>query len=107
MPQSSVSSTLHLQNLTMATHSAVVTVAIRAPLELISVPTVDPVADEVLIRVEWTASTPLDLHICDGGLLGGELPQVLGSNRAGTVIKVGPDVKGLKVGDKVRCYSLA
>lgn len=90
----------------MPTHSAVATVAVREPLELISVPTVPPVADEVRIRVEWTASTPLDLHISDGGLLG-VYPQVLGANCAGTVVEVGPDVKGLLVGDKVCWHSVA
>lgn len=84
----------------MPTHQAVASVAIRAPLELISVPTVTPEADEVRIRVEWTASTPLDLHVSDGAVLG-DPPSVLGSNCAGTVVEIGPDVKKLRVGDKV------
>jgi len=52
------------------------------------------------VRVEWTASTPLDLHQNDGGLLV-EHPQVLGDSTAGTVVELGPDVRNLKIGDKV------
>ena len=84
----------------MATHSAVVTVALHAPLEIHQVPTITPSSGEVRVHVEWTASTPLDLHQADGGLLV-EHPQVLGDGIAGTVVEVGPDVKDLQVGDKV------
>lgn len=83
-----------------ATHKAVVMVAVRAPLALIDVPTVEPEGREVQIHVEWGASTPFDLHQNDGGLLA-EFPQVMGDNAAGTVVKIGPDVQNLAVGDKV------
>lgn len=81
-------------------HSAVVTVSQGGPLEILQVPTLDPVENEVQVRVEWTASTPLDLHQNDGGLLVNR-PQVLGDGVAGPVVKVGPGVKKLKVGDMV------
>lgn len=84
----------------MATHPAVVTVAVHAPLEVIQVPTIAPEAGEVRVRVEWTASTPLDLHQADGGLLV-KHPQVLGDSIAGSVVEVGSEVKTLKLGDKV------
>ena len=84
----------------MATHKAVVTVAVRAPLGLIDVSTVAPTGREVQVYMEWTASTPLDLHQNDGGLLVTH-PQVLGDGIAGTVVAAGPDVKNLSVGDKV------
>jgi NADPH:quinone reductase-like Zn-dependent oxidoreductase len=84
----------------MSTHSAIATVGLKAPLGLIQVPTVKPTGEQVRVRVEWTASTPLDLHQNDGGLLV-KHPQVLGDGTAGTVVEVGPDVKRLKVGDKV------
>ena len=84
----------------MSTHSAVATVGINAPLAIIQVPTVTPTGQQVRIRVEWTASTPLDLHQNDGGLLV-KHPQVLGDSTAGTVIEVGPDVQQLTAGDKV------
>lgn len=81
-------------------HSAVVTASNGGPLEIRQVPTVDPGEGEVQVRVEWTASTPLDLHQNDGGLLVNR-PQILGDGTAGTVVKVGPGVKNLLVGDKV------
>jgi hypothetical protein len=84
----------------MSTHKAIATVAIRAPLEIIEVPTIQPIDREVRFRVEWTASTPLHLHQNDGGLLV-EHPQILGGNSAGTVVEVGPAARNLKVGDKV------
>jgi NADPH:quinone reductase-like Zn-dependent oxidoreductase len=83
----------------MATHPAVVTVAKGAPLEVHQVPTVTPIGNEVRIRTEWTASTPLDLHQNDGALLVNH-PQILGDGVAGTVVETGPDAK-YKVGDKV------
>lgn len=84
----------------MSTHAAVVTASIRGPLEIIQVPTPEPGVGEVQVRVEWTASTPLDLHQNDSGLLVRH-PQVLGDGTAGPVVKIGPGVKNLKVGDMV------
>lgn len=82
------------------THKAVATFAPRIPLRLIDVPTVTPTGNEVRVKVEWTASTPLDLHRADGGLLVTH-PQVMGGGAAGAVVQVGEGVKRLKVGDKV------
>ncbi|MDI1491298.1 MAG: hypothetical protein OHK93_002507 [Ramalina farinacea] len=84
----------------MSTHAAIVTVSPRSPLQVLQLPTPVPTANEVLIRNLWTASTPLDLHQADGGLLVTH-PQVLGDGTAGTVTAVGPEVKRLKVGDRV------
>ncbi|KAH8592926.1 chaperonin 10-like protein [Bisporella sp. PMI_857] len=84
----------------MTTHSAVVTASVRGPLEILQVPTPDPGEGEVQVRVEWTASTPLDLHQNDGGLLVNH-PQILGDGVAGIVVRTGPGVKNLTVGDKV------
>ncbi|KAI4709125.1 hypothetical protein J4E89_005873 [Alternaria sp. Ai002NY15] len=84
----------------MSTHSAVATVAKKAPLEIIQVPTTTPEAQQVRLRVEWTASTPLDLHQNDGALLV-KHPQVLGDSVAGTVVEVGAGTKRLGVGEKV------
>lgn len=85
----------------MSTHAAVVTAGIRAPLEIRQIPTVAPMNDEVLVRVEWTASTPLDLHQNDGGLLV-KHPQVLGDGIAGTVVEVTSNTRNLKIGDQVQ-----
>ncbi|KAI1619245.1 chaperonin 10-like protein [Exophiala viscosa] len=84
----------------MATHAAVVTVGPGLPLDIHQVPTPKPVGAQVRVRSEWTASTPLDLHQADGGLLVTH-PLVLGDSLAGTVVEVGPDVTLLRVGDKV------
>ena len=84
----------------MATHAAIATVAQRAPLEVLQVPTPIPTSTEILIRNEWTASTPLDLHQSDGGLLVNH-PQVLGDSVAGTIIACGSDVTQFKQGDQV------
>jgi len=90
----------------MSTHPAVVTTAIHGPLEVLHVPTIAPKDGEVRVRVEWTASTPLDLHQNDGGLLV-KHPQVLGDGLAGTVVDAGHGLKHLVVGDKVGgCISL-
>jgi NADPH:quinone reductase-like Zn-dependent oxidoreductase len=89
-----------LASIAMSTHSAVVTVGPREPLAILQVPTVKPTGEQVRVRVEWTASTPLDLHQNDGGLLVNH-PQVLGDGTAGTVVEIGPDVKTLKVNDQV------
>lgn len=84
----------------MSTHAAVVTMGPGLPLEIHNVPTATPIGDQVRVKCEWTASTPLDLHQADGGLLVNP-PQVLGDGIAGTVVEVGPDASKYKVGDKV------
>ncbi|KAF2645577.1 GroES-like protein [Massarina eburnea CBS 473.64] len=84
----------------MAIHKGVAMVGIKKPLAIVEVPTITPKGDEVRVRVEWTASTPLDLHQNDGGLLVNH-PQLSGDSTAGTVVEVGPDVKNLRVGDEV------
>jgi Zn-dependent alcohol dehydrogenase len=82
-------------------HKAIATIAVRAPLGIIEVPTVQPVEGEVRVRQEWTSSSPLDLHRNDGGLLV-KHPQILGAGVAGTVVDIGPMVCNLTIGDKVR-----
>lgn len=84
----------------MTTHFAIVTVGPGLPLQVLQVPTPVPIKDQVLVRSEWTASTPLDLHQADGGLLI-KHPNILGDGVAGTVVEVGPEVSTLAVGDKV------
>lgn len=92
-----------------AKHPAVVVVAPRAPLAINQLDTVAPAAGEVLVRVQWTASTPLNLHNADGGLLI-QPPHVMSACFAGAVAQVGErgaDTAGsasvplLEVGDAV------
>ncbi|KAI0816570.1 GroES-like protein [Xylaria sp. FL0064] len=82
------------------THNALVLVGIRVPYEVRKFPTISPKGDEIMVNVKWTASTPLDLHEADGGLLV-EHPKRTGSTGAGIVVEVGPDVKHFQVGDRV------
>lgn len=84
----------------MSTHDAVATVGVRQPLAIVQAPTIKPEPGEVRVQILWTASTPLDLHQNDGGLMVTH-PQVLGGEIAGRVVEVGPDVKSLKIGDEV------
>ena len=83
-----------------ATHPAVVTVRPSAPLEILNVPTPEPVGNEVKLIVQYTASTPLDHHQASAHLLVNP-PQILGDGVAGTVLQCGPDVTRYKPGDKV------
>lgn len=83
------------------THTAIAFVGARKPLEAIQVPTVSPKGDEILIRSQFTASTPLDLHRADGGLLM-KSGDIFGSTTVGVVEEVGPSAAGrLQVGDRV------
>lgn len=90
------------------TQTAVAMTAKRSPLSSISVPVHPPQPGEVVIKVEWTASTPLDLHRADGGLLIKQWPsQAGGGGASGTVVAVADagDVKGLSVGDSVTSFA--
>jgi NADPH:quinone reductase-like Zn-dependent oxidoreductase len=93
-------------NLFPATHAAVVTPAKRAPLSILDLPTKPPAAGEVVVRVQWTGCTPLDLHQVDGALLV-QHPQILGDSFSGVVVAVGAatgeetNKQELKVGDVV------
>ncbi|KAK3355705.1 chaperonin 10-like protein [Neurospora tetraspora] len=89
------------------THPAVVITAPRAPLAILHRPTEPPGPGEALVHVEWTSSTPLDLHQADGGLLI-DPPHVAGSSFGGTVVALGPAdastaaaYRKLSVGDQV------
>ncbi|KAK6213935.1 zinc-binding dehydrogenase [Colletotrichum tabaci] len=86
------------------THKAVATPAKRAPLLLIDRETRLPGEGEVLIQNQWTASSPLDLHRADGGLLC-TYPEVMGGGAAGTVVAVGPGVERLRAGDQIFTFS--
>ncbi|KAF4989375.1 hypothetical protein FDECE_14742 [Fusarium decemcellulare] len=91
-----------------STQKAVVLPAKRTPFTSLTVPVHAPAPGEVLVRVHWTSSTPLDLHRADGGLLISEFPSLMGSGgAAGDVVAVGDggDLKGLNVGDRVVAFA--
>lgn len=89
-------------------HPAVVVIAPRNPLQIHSVDTVPPSEGEILVRVQWFASTPLNLHNADGGLLV-QPPHIMSGCFAGTVAQLGdlsspslsPASRALRVGDEV------
>ncbi|MBS2036349.1 NADP-dependent oxidoreductase [bacterium] len=64
---------------------------------------IEPAAGEVLIKIKATAVNPIDYKM-RRGLLGGELPMVLGHDLAGTVVELGDDVTGLHEGEQVWSY---
>ncbi|KAF3771198.1 GroES-like protein [Cryphonectria parasitica EP155] len=58
-------------------------------------------AGEVAIKIAATAINPVDWKIRDYKVLIKDYPAVLGSDAAGTIAAVGPDVTGFNVGDRV------
>ena len=83
-----------------------------APLQRMERPTPKPEGSEVLLKVLATGVCHSDLHIWDGfyemgagkrmNLLdrGIKLPLTMGHEIVGEVAAVGPDVKGVKIGDR-------
>lgn len=75
-----------------------------------------PAAHEVTIRVTHCGMCHSDLHIREGGFdMGGgkmsslersgtKLPVTMGHEIGGEVVEIGPDVKSVKIGDKVIVY---
>jgi D-arabinose 1-dehydrogenase-like Zn-dependent alcohol dehydrogenase len=82
------------------------------PLQLNQKPTPEPKGSEVLLKVLAAGVCHSDLHLADGYFdLGGgkkmslqdrgmNLPVTLGHENVGVVVAVGPDAKGVKVGDR-------
>ena len=63
-----------------------------------------PMADEVLVKLEYVGICGSDMHYYETGAIGDYVvkpPFVLGHEPGGTVVEVGSNVKHLKVGDKV------
>ncbi len=83
----------------------------EAPLEEIELPTPEPQGTEVLLETTYCGVCHSDLHIWEGRYdLGGgrvmnlmdrglSLPIAMGHEIVGRVVKLGPDAKGVKVGD--------
>jgi propanol-preferring alcohol dehydrogenase len=83
-----------------------------APLKLMERPTPKPAGTEVLLKVIAAGVCHSDLHIWEGHYdLGGgktlqlsdrgvKLPLTMGHENVGEVVAVGPDAKGVKVGDR-------
>lgn len=68
------------------------------------VPTPEPGAGEVLIKIEASAVNPFDLILRQGyvaHIIPMALPAVLGGDAAGTIAALGAGVTGLAIGDRV------
>ncbi len=85
-------------------HAAVLT-EYGKPLVLQSVPVPDPLGDEVLIKVLACGVCHSDLHIADGDLPGFRALTkhrvIPGHEVVGRVIRCGPSVTSLQVGDRI------
>jgi NADPH2:quinone reductase len=65
-------------------------------------PTPEPAANEVLVKVGAVAVNPIDTYIRSGAVaLATEFPYIVGCDLAGTIEAVGADVTRFKVGDRV------
>lgn len=73
----------------------------RQPLVLREVPVPEPAAREILVRVLACAVCRTDLHVLDGELPHPKLPLVLGHEIVGSIARLGEEVRGFKVGDRV------
>lgn len=72
-------------------------------LEIAEVPTPEPGPGEVLVRMRAATLNHLDIWVRTGrGPV--PFPHVPGSDGAGTVLAVGPGVRGLAIGDEVGLY---
>jgi alcohol dehydrogenase, propanol-preferring len=71
------------------------------PLQERQVPVPRPGLQQVLIRVKACGVCRTDLHILDGELQEPKLPLIPGHQIAGTVVRVGRDVRRFGVGDRV------
>ena len=83
-----------------------------APLQLMERPTPKPTGSEVLLKVVAAGVCHSDLHIWEGYYdLGGgkrhkhsdrgvKLPLTMGHENVGEVVAVGPEAKGVKIGDR-------
>ena len=78
-------------------------------LKLEDVPVPEPKENEILVRVVASGVNPADPLILNGKYakeFGTHLPLVLGYDMAGVVVKTGPKITKLKVGDPVYAYLL-
>jgi Zn-dependent alcohol dehydrogenase len=75
----------------------------RQPMAVEEISLDGPRDDEVLVRVDATGACHSDYHVIDGSWNGPgfPLPMVLGHEAAGTVEKIGADVRHVRPGDRV------
>src|SRR5215469_8455753 len=70
-------------------------------LRVADVPEPAPHELEAVLEVQFAALNPADRYLAEGQYPAKPpLPHVLGRDGIGTIVQVGPDVSGLRVGDK-------
>jgi NADPH:quinone reductase-like Zn-dependent oxidoreductase len=90
-----------MSSTTPKAHEAIASPGLRQPLVLIDVSTPAPQNNEIQLRVQWNASTPLNLNQADGDLLIQVYPHILGDSSASIVTRLDPEAKCFSVGSKV------
>ncbi|CAE6461534.1 unnamed protein product [Rhizoctonia solani] len=85
----------------MSQHKASLLPQKQGKLEVGTRPTPSPQGNQALVKVTAAAVNPADWKIQDYGIFIEEFPAVLGSDGAGIIEAVGPEVTGFKPGDKV------
>ena len=76
----------------------------KGKIEIVERPIPEISDNDVLIKIEYVGVCGSDLHFfAEGGIGAVKLyePRILGHEPVGTIVKVGKDVKDLKVGDNV------
>ncbi|KAJ3087325.1 hypothetical protein HK100_008399 [Physocladia obscura] len=89
------------------THQAAIGARRGKPFVVQQRPTPTPGPGQVLVTSKALALNPVDYIMRDMGFNVASFPVVLGSDAAGIITKVGPDVTNLKVGDRVLAYCQA
>src|ERR1700726_1603133 len=85
----------------MVVMRAMVLDAPRTALREASIPTPQPGAGEVLVKIAACALCRTDLHIVDGELTKPNLPLVPGHQIVGEIVAAGADVRDLETGERV------
>ncbi|KAJ8508461.1 hypothetical protein ONZ45_g9266 [Pleurotus djamor] len=88
----------------MPTHCAVATTALGV-FDEIPVETPPVGREEILIQHAYAGMVALDTYQADLGFFVAAYPQALGLAASGIVASVGPDIKDLKVGDRVAAFT--
>lgn len=73
----------------------------REPLRLEQVPRPEPTATQLLIKVHVCGLCRTDLHVVDGDLTEPNLPLIPGHQIVGRVEKIGAEVVGFSIGDRI------
>lgn len=74
----------------------------KGPINLVEIPVPEPNDEQVLVNIKYSGVCHTDLHAWNGDWpLANKLPLVGGHEGAGIAVKVGRNVKGVSVGDRV------